>query len=357
MKIGIVTVYYSENCGSLLQAISLEKKLRELGNEVVFINTRHKGSSHSLRLLLGRIVKESLKLNFYNVKNAIGKYYNFKKDIKRFKVINFNDIEKEKLDLIIIGSDTVWDIERDYFYKQSNIFFPNSKTIPVVSYAASIGNTQIESFKKAKNVLNALNNFNKITVRDEYSKNVLSHLLKTEIDIVVDPTIMIGKNAFDEFLYDIKESKYLLVYSFDDFDQKTVNEIKQFAESKNLKIISIGKKFYWSDKNITNSLQAFISYYNSAEYVITNTFHGNVFSIIFNKQFVNIDFGKKKVDKLLEQYDLSSRIYKKNVNSIIDIFNNTIDYNIVNNIMEKDRNKANSIIKKFTDKNNKDIYK
>ena len=357
MKVGVITVYYSENSGSLLQALSLEKKMNELGHEVVFISTRNKYSSHSIKLLLGRIVKETLKLNFSNVKNAIGKYFNYKKDIKRFKTININEIQKNNLDLIIIGSDTVWDIESQYFKESFDIFLPKIDSVPVVSYAASVGNTHYESIKEDDYAMEALKNIKKITVRDDYSKSVLSKLLDKEVDIVIDPTIMIGKDAFNEFIYDIKEDKYLLIYSFNDFEKNTVDEIKKFAKEKELKIISIGKKYDWTDKNIVGSLKSFITYYNSADYVITNTFHGNVFSILFNRQFVNIDFGKKKVDKLLEQYGLSNRTYINGSSHISEIYNNKIDYTKVNKLLEKDRTKANKVINDFLDKDNKKIYK
>ena len=158
---------------------------------------------------------------------------------------------------------------------------------------------------------------------------------------------MIGKDAFNEFIYDIKEDKYLLIYSFNDFEKNIVDEIKKFAKEKKLKIISIGKKYDWTDKNIVGSLKSFITYYNSADYVITNTFHGNVFSIIFNKQFVNVDFGKKKVEKLLEQFGLSNRTYKKNKDNISDMLDKKIDYKKINKLIEKDRIKADKVINDF----------
>ena len=355
MRIGIITVYYSENSGSLLQALSLEKKIRELGHDVIFINTKNKYSSHSIKLLLGRIVKESLKLKFNNVRNAIGKYYNFKKDIKRFKSININDIKKHNLDLVIIGSDTVWDIESQYFKESFDVFLPVIDSTPVVSYAASIGNTKLESLKVDNRITQALKNIKKITVRDEYSKSVLSKIIKDKIDIVIDPTILMGKDAFDEFICNVNDNNYILIYSFNDFEKKVVSEIKRFAKNNNLKIISIGKKYDWTDKNVVSSLNSFITYYNYAEYVITNTFHGNVFSILFNKQFINIDYNKKKVDKLLEQYELCDRTYKNNNSNISKIFSNKIDYNKINELLERDRVKSNNILNELLDSGNKKI--
>ena len=352
MRVGIITVYYSENCGSLLQALSLQKKINELGHEVVFINTKSKYSSHSLKLLFGRIIRESLKLNFSNVKNTIGKYHNFKKDINKFKVINFKDIKNKNVDLIVVGSDTVWDYERDFFKEYRNVFFPKIDSIPVVSYAASVGNTRFEAFKNDDYTIDAFKSMKEITVRDDHSKSVLTKLLDEDITMVADPTIMIGKDGFKEFISDIKEKKYLLIYSFNDFDEITVNQIKKFANDKNLTIISFGNKYSWSDKNVISSLKTFITYYNFAEYVITNTFHGTVFSIIFNKQFVNIDFDKKKVDKLLEHYNLSDRTYKKGKNNITDIFSKNIDYSKVNKLLEQDRIESNKVIDNFFNMNN-----
>lgn len=356
MKIGIITVYYSENSGSLLQAISLKKKLEELGHDVVFIKTKNKYSSHSIKLLLGRVARETLKLHINNVRNAIGKYFNYRKDIKRFNVINIEDAYANNIDLLVIGSDTVWDIESQYFKESFKTFLPQNEFIPTVSYAASVGNTKRESLKKDIYAMNALKELKAISVRDEYSKEVLAPLVDNKIEIVCDPTIMIEKEVFDEFTFKPEEKKYVLIYSFNNFEKEIVRQIKEYAKENDLSIISVGNKYDWTDKNIICSLDTFISYYKSAECVITNTFHGNVFSIIFNKQFINIDFGKKKVNKLLEHYDLTDRVYIEGKSKVSEILGIAIDYSKVNKTIEQDKINANSFINRIVDRNNKKIY-
>lgn len=348
MKVGIITVYYSENAGSLLQALSLGKKISELGHEVYYVNTKNKYSSHSIKLLFGRIAKELMRFKVSNIKNAIGKYYSYKEEIKKFRTVSISDIDADCLDLIIVGSDTVWDIESQYFKESSEVFFPRAAHIPIVSYAASVGNTRREAIIANESAIEALRRMKKITVRDEYSQEVLTGIVdKGRIDVVADPTIMAGKDSFGEYIYDIDEGRFLLVYSFNDFRKEVSDEIRKYANKNNLRIISIGKKYDWADKNVISSLRAFITYYNFADCVVTNTFHGNVFSILFNKQFINIDYGKMKVDKLLSRYGLSSRTYKEPDGNVEKMFRETIDYTGVNELLKKDSTLAEETVRSF----------
>ena len=107
MKIGIVTVYYTENCGSVLQATELSDKLKKMGHEVYFISTRNKYSGHSKQRLIKSCLKNLIK--FRDIKPVIKKYKDYDYYIhSQFNSINLKDISQ--LDYIIIGSDNVWDI-------------------------------------------------------------------------------------------------------------------------------------------------------------------------------------------------------------------------------------------------------
>ena len=164
MKIGIVTVYYTENCGSVLQATELSNKLKKMGHEVYFISTRNKYSGHSKQRLIKSCLKNLIK--FRDIKPVIKKYKDYDYYIhSQFNSINLKDISQ--LDYIIIGSDTVWDITSKYFNKSKKIFWMTATPqIPIITYAASIANSGYDQLNSLPYVRTAIDSYRAVSVRD-----------------------------------------------------------------------------------------------------------------------------------------------------------------------------------------------
>ena len=131
---------------------------------------------------------------------------------------------------------------------------------------------------------------------------------------------------------------YILIYSYDGRikSEKEINSIQLFAKKNNLKIISAGLYQSWCDKNISASPFELLSYVRNAKYVVTDTFHGTVFSIKYNKQFATLIRGsnKQKLSDLLMRFGLESRKVL-NVDFLSDILEQKIDYEPINNFIYK----------------------
>lgn len=345
MKVGIITGVYSENCGTLLQAYAIGKTIESKGHEVFYINTRNKYSTHSAYRMFGRFIKESVAGNFHNAKAAIVKYFKFSKSIKNYNIINLEDIDKLGIKKLVIGSDTVWNIEDLYFNAEKEHYWPIvDDSVDVNSYAAAIGNSKVESFKKEPQVMNSIKRMNNIAVRDGYSKKIISQLTDKPIITVCDPTILADKKIFNIYRKDIPvKDKYILVYIFNNLSQQMVGDITKFAKERNLKIISLGKKYSWVDKQIILSVDNFISYYQKAEYIITNTFHGNVFSLIYNKQFICAPCKNSKVIELHKEFGVTDRRIVEETDTY-KIMNQTIDYSVINEKMAKIRTESDNYL-------------
>jgi hypothetical protein len=308
MKIGIITGYYSENSGTLLQAYSTGRIINQLGYETVYISTRNKYSTHSIKYTIGRFIKELLHGKVNNAITAIKKYHNFAPIIKQFNVIDIEDVTNYGVEKFVVGSDTVWNVEDRYFKEAHKQYWPMVDNIKVVSYAAAIGNCSLSTFEQLDYPRKCLNNMDMISVRDNYSKGVIEAVADKPVTVVCDPTILIDLKEFDVFKKKIyTPQKYILVYIFEELDMKIVNEIVTYAEKNNMQIISLGKQFKWCNRQATISVENFISYYSNAEYVITNTFHGNVFAVLYKKQFICAPCEKIKVIELLASFGLGYR--------------------------------------------------
>ena len=345
MKIGIVTVYYTENCGSVLQATELSDKLKKMGHEVYFISTRNKYSGHSKQRLIKSCLKNLIK--FRDIKPVIKKYKDYDYYIhSQFNSINLKDISQ--LDYIIIGSDTVWDITSKYFNKSKKIFWMTATPqIPIITYAASIANSGYDQLNSLPYVRTAIDSYRAVSVRDMYTYDYVKKYTEKDPIMVCDPTLLHDKTHYISKCKKLDEEKYMLLYLFNNPNECIINQIKEIAKNKKLKIIAmvcLGKRIAFADKCIESTIENFLSYFNQAECVITNTFHGTVFSVIFNKKFITLDYNKVKINEFLEQISLNNHL-STNVES--DLLYEKIDYTKVNNNLNKYRKNAEEFLESF----------
>lgn len=298
MKIGIITVHDSANFGSYLQAYAMKKTLENFGHDVFFIKVRSKKEAKKVFMGTIRHPKAFLKNYFFNLR----KYKNFLNDRKFFDELEIDDIEKNKLDLILIGSDELWNVKTKAFTNERfyGIGIPGNKK---VAFAISCGKAKTEDFNNYPKLVEGMKELNDIFVRDESTKHNMKQLLNKDCQIVCDPTFLIDVKEFDkDYNVPIKQ-KYLLVYSYN-FTEKEQEYIKKFAREKNLLIVSACFKHKFCDRCINCSPLQFCKIIQKAEYVVTTTFHGTIFSILNKKDFISIP-ASQKVDDVLHKFDMS----------------------------------------------------
>lgn len=330
--IGIITVFYSENYGSVLQSFALRKYINNQGLEAVYINTRNKYSSHSMKRML---MSSSFRLIHGDIKNTvllIKKYKNFCQTLDMFTSVEIND---DNLDLLIVGSDTVWDVDSKYFMESQDIFWPisSSTRVMAISYGASVANSTPEHLRKLSYPLKCLEQLNAISVRDQYSYEVVTSVTEKPVSIVCDPTLLLKMDDYQDLFVTTPKESYIAVYLFEELDPKCIKIIKDWAQKKHLRIISICKHLQWCDEVVDPSVENFVSYIKDADYVITNTFHGTIFSIIFNKQFTCFGAKKKKISEFLRMIHLTDRIIDDK-NIVSGNLDSSIDYQVVENELD-----------------------
>lgn len=301
MKVGILTVHDSANFGSFLQAYALNKVLLDMGHEVYFIKIVSK-----IRRFRDFIKKPKNLDEFkFNYKN----YRKFSDEFKEFKEIDIEDIEKYNLDTLVIGSDELWNVKNPFF--RQKCFY--GIDIPIknkIAYAISMGNVDSKEFKKYDYAVNAIKNLDEVFTRDENTQNTLEEVVGRKCKFACDPTFLIDINNFEKKKINLIKEKYLFIYSYK-FSDKAEEYIKKFAKENNLKIVTSGLYTSWSDLNISCSPLEFISLIQGAEYVVTTTFHGTIFSILNKKRFVTFA-QNSKVKDVLKRTHLTDRIVCEN---------------------------------------------
>ena len=334
MKIGIITHHYIKNYGAFLQTYALQQYLTETypGAEVVIVN--YVKRKHQIINIGGCF-------RFFWKKESIGAYLEkikipgtFTKAEKQYlrttkKVKNAEEINALGLDAIIIGSDEVWHYEDK---SASPIKFSvGLKAKRMISYAPSCGCVDL-SHPIPDYVKEGLENFTSISARDDLSEELTERVLGFKPTRVLDPTLIFDFPVYeDDFTRRLKQEKYILMYFVEKLAPEGHQKIIQYAKEHNLKIYGAGEYAkYYSDITVNVSPFQWVEMFRNAEFVFTGTFHGAVFSLITQRNFaayLTNPSRVKKVNSLLEQFDLSERIFKEDeLDRMAELLEHSIDY-------------------------------
>ena len=325
MKIGILTVPFNNNYGGFLQAFALKKVLEGMGHKVIIIN-RRPNRVVTLRSKLGDILRglhlledKQKKLSKYT--NQFQKKYLFPYTKKYYSSQELKKCVKYKFDAVIVGSDQVWRYR--YFKDWIDDFFCNfleGTNISHFSYAASMGSDEMEySQDKIEICSKLLKDFKAISVREDSSVKLLKEYFGVEnAQLVLDPTFLLDRQAYIDLFKDkyIKpENPYIFTYVLDD-SEEIKQSIEEFSRQKNMPVVNIkAQTGNINEIDVIEPVEKWLYAIYYADYVITDSFHGTVFSLIFNKQFVvygNIQRGMSRMQDLLNRVELTDRLLKFN---------------------------------------------
>jgi hypothetical protein len=248
----------------------------------------------------------------------------------------------DDFDAIIIGSDTLWDFEVPSFYEKHEIYMGDIfKNTSIYTYAVSLSNTSLDYVARTEFFSKSLKNFSRISVRDLYTQNVVASLCSNKVVRVCDPTMLLKAGEYCHFMGNIQLKNYVFLYIFSDetITEGFITQITNFARKNNLRIISFGEFRSWADKNVPYSPKMFLDYISRADYVITNTFHGSVFSAIFHRQVAILGEEKNKVVEITNLLGLDMQLLSQSDN-LEKCLLRPIDHNRVESIIEEERKKG-----------------
>ena len=319
-RIVIVTLYDSINCGTFLQAYSLGEYLKEKGFDPVYLklkndnsNINKNGKSYKKlkisEIIVKAIRKILLKLKFSNINSY-------------FSTVNLEEVNEDKnIKYVIVGSDEIWNVNNNSFIHYNEYFGYNFENKKIIAYAPSCNDITKNDILKFNPNIN-FKNFSYLSARDKKTYDLLNEFGEKNVQMVLDPTFLTEK--YQNKLKEIKLKDYIIVYGHN-FTDEQVEIIKKISKNKNKKIVSITRYYSWCDKNIIADPFEFLSYIKNADYIITSTFHGSVFSILFEKNFIAFVEKVNKVYDLLNKFKLNNRIFD-NFEKGIELLNEAIDY-------------------------------
>lgn len=315
MKIGILTFHDGLNHGAFLQAFSTLSFLKKTYNNVFIINYKNKNHLQKEGIFQIFNYRNPLRINdFFKKRKA------FRNDQKKMSLTKFTsdieDIKRLDLDLIIVGSDVVWNTKIFGFDK---IYFGGLENFKQISYAASFGWSNAEDHLSL--IREGISKFSHISVRDDNSQEIIKSLINCCPKIVLDPTFLIDWNIYENISSRAKKYKdYILIYAYY-ISNDEIKFIRQFAQKNNLICISIGYRQKWCKENLMNvGPFEWLSFFKGATHVVTSTYHGTIFSIIFKKSFyVSINSKiKSRVLTLFKIADIDHNYFLKTENFFYD---------------------------------------
>lgn len=289
MKIGIMTFHWATNYGAILQSYALQTYLEKQGHTVEIIDYRPTQNIFLQRLTWikngewGNFDKER-NLELFRKRNLTisKKRYGSNKDLRNMKDV---------YDLILCGSDQIWNLSFIQYAETGKhtysyyLDFVSEKT-KKASYAASFGCDRIP-LEYQQEIASLLSSFFGISVREISGKRILKEL-NFESQVVIDPTLLLEAQHYLELCGELKGKQGLFIYKLHN-NQKLFNVVENYLIAK--------MPYTYASKNTT--IKTWLQSIQGSSLVLTNSFHGVVFSVLFQTPFISV---------LVEGSDMNDRI-------------------------------------------------
>lgn len=338
--IGILTFHCSDNYGAMLQAYGLKRYLREKGikadiirYEPPFMTGRHWWIPYvPIGGVIGCIwfglqswiAHLKMKADFFRLRSNMAHFrrkYLVEKGQK--KLLFLNQLKRLSYRYYIVGSDQIWNpnitcgLRKAYFGA-----FENRQKEKVIAYAASLGSTSLSS-KYDRQFSELLKYVNIISVREAEAVPYVKRFCKGDITAVLDPVFLLNKKDWEEIEKQPSAERYILVYTTEK-NTELLDYARELAQKKGLSIVKL-RMDKEEDAGFVTDYTAgpaeFLGYIHKADYVVTNSFHGVAFSIIYQKQFLVFQHSSlgARIRNALQIHGLENRVYERGREMDIDL--------------------------------------
>jgi hypothetical protein len=375
MKIAIMTYWWSEdNYGQILQCYALQKYLRDVGHDAYLIRYDPRNDFvktpvfrkilkvcdpvQLYRFLVWKIKKHRTdgKLTYILELNKERRFFKFKDKYIKYSTETYHSHQElaehpPEADMYIVGSDQVWNFYQNRLMKvkpQVKAYFLDfgNDSIKRIAYAASFGKEELEN-DFIREIAPLLKRFNYVSVREKTGLDICHQCGVDTAEWVPDPTMLLKADIY-RALYDNKCNKpkqpYCLLYLLGNKYDFSIKRIYDWAQEKELVVFYVSANDEYALENtfeVTEKVYATIPQWlyliDNAEYVITNSYHCSVFSLIFNKKFAIISLVNMyknmntRFTSLFEYFNIENRF----INDSFEIFNKKISWNNVNERFQK----------------------
>lgn len=363
-KVAIMTWYSYNNYGTVLQAYALKKYTEMLGYNVDLINYLPKEKELEVKDLLNYInirnkfVNKDEKVALYN-KNLIEKFEAFRNERYSYTERCETQVDlyrlNSKYDKFVCGSDQIWSpylFDENYFLK----FVDNSEK--KIAYAPSFGVNEIVDDKLKMKIGNLVKDISSLSIREDVGVDIIKSITNRATKVVLDPTLLLGKEVWEaNFKLKKTNEEYIFVYCLGKIEE-AYRIAKEISQRHNLKIKIIGNNPLYCkryEEYVCASPEEFLSLIYGAKLVITDSFHGTIFSMNFNVPFITLkrfNDGKQsqnsRIYSILRMTKCLERLYNNNLEYFQDNFD--LDFQTIDRELKIKREESQNYLKSSLEK-------
>lgn len=348
----ISTFHFCPNYGAMLQTYALQEFLRTMFLEVRVLDYRPQYLQNQYRYI-NTYSFASILMSLWSLPTFFRKKMAFKRFEKNLSLTSGRFYCKEEItfqpfEYFFLGSDQIWNPDiTDGF---DPVYFgniPKPSDSYTIAYAASIGKS-VFTKKESTQFKQLIKGISKIAMREDDARELVRKETGEETTVVVDPTILVGGECFRKFIHSVNCSGYIFVYTLG-ADSRVIDVANEVAKTKGSKIIQVSgvkKGLFFSKHEVIYDagVEDFLSLLYHADYVVTDSFHGTAFSILFHKEFITIPHKTRggRMQSLLSKTNLLTRLSQQVSDSLLM---STIDWIDVDNRLERVRTESKEYIK------------
>jgi len=331
MKIGVMTIPFNNNYGGYLQAFALITTLKSLGHDAVLINRMPQNwplfrrVRYFIKSLIKVILLRKCDSLFLSKERSIQRkgrlmlkfvdsYIPKTKPVRSSRELS--KLTKSSFDVVVFGSDQLW--RPDYVPNITDFFgaFLKRRNVCRIAYAASFGNGNPQYTEKERvQCGKEISKFRSISLRESSGLDVIKKMKWKTVrpEIVLDPTMLLDVECYNSKMFEKKSESVSKLFCYVlDSSNEAEKIIKRVSEVSDLDVYNIIDSKLWKCADyLLPPIEDWICGIRDAAFVITDSYHGTVFSILFNKPFavcVNKKRGADRFFSLLEQFGLMDRI-------------------------------------------------
>lgn len=369
-KIGLITSFKELNYGAVLQAYALKNTIEKLGYtcEIIWLEGS-KSKYNDIRVKKVISMAKKMLLNPTIINSTIHSYKKaFTKDFTLESKYMFDEFQVEYIkanlykysvlkkkeqeyQYFVCGSDQIWNSYAAYVDPMYYLRFTDkSKRI---AYAPSFGKNDVPQYNY-KTIRKYISEFQALSVREQEGARICKDLINKEVPVVLDPTLLLDAQTWKSILPISSvedDNKYCLLYFLDYPSKAALAAIREVKSRFKIKYLPYEFECFFDDDKSDAGPIEFLNLINNAEYILTDSFHGTVFSINFNKKFLTFkrDYGKNqdqssRLKNILQLLSLENR-YIEHISNATKLIDDKIDYINVENKLNELRRKSLNYLK------------
>lgn len=347
----IVTFHCVPNYGAVLQTYGLQEYLKTIIKEVRVLDYRPEA-----------LIEEYKNINWYSIGSVVislctlmpflakkRAFFEFEKRLQLSSVTgnnadNFTDVHS---DYLFCGSDQIWNANITHGFDP--VYFGASQmqgNPKVISYAASLGKNSFSN-EELNQMRVLLEHVDVISVREKDAQDLLAEEFDLKSTVVADPTILAGADVFKPLISDVKYQNYIFVYNLTN-NPLTIQIARQVAEKKGLQIVQVNgnrKPLHNHGHIMVNDAgpEEFLSLLFHSDFVVTDSFHGTVFSNLFHVPYITVPHKTRggRMVNLLTELGMLDRLSETS-----DVGDSSINWNVVDYNIQRIREKSIDFINK-----------